>query len=62
MSPNALKEVVSIVCEYAEQYDCSIEESINDLEFDGPNGSYGPSECDRQQLREYFSKKELHQL
>jgi len=47
-------ELVEIVKEYADKYNCSIDDSIYDLEFDGPNGSSGPSADDVVRLQAYF--------
>ena len=47
-------ELVQMVEEYAERYKCSIDDSIYDLEFDGPNGSTGPSSEDVERLQVYF--------
>ncbi len=50
----SFEELCRIVQDYATEYSCSILESINDLEFDGPNGSEGPSDEDRQRLLTHF--------
>ncbi len=47
-------ELIQIVQDYAAQYKCSIADSIVDLEFDGPNGSSGPSESDVAMLYAHF--------
>jgi hypothetical protein len=51
----SFQELVSIVEEYAAQYNCPIWDAIDDLEFDGPGGSYGPSFEDKARLQEHFA-------
>jgi hypothetical protein len=48
------KELCEIVIEYAGKYSCTIKESIDDLEFDGPDGSFGPSRDDIDRLYDFF--------
>jgi len=49
-------ELITIVAEYASEYGITPAESIYDLEFDGPNGSEGPSLEDRTRLTQHFSQ------
>ena len=51
----SFKELCDIVIEYAGQYNCSMKESIDDLEFDGPGGSFGPSQDDKNRLYDFFN-------
>jgi hypothetical protein len=43
MSHKGNDEVVDMVLDYMAEHNCSLEEALSDLEFDGPNGSYGPT-------------------
>lgn len=47
-------ELVTIVAEYAAEFGITPAESIHDLEFDGPNGSTGPSLNDLERLTRHF--------
>ena len=51
-----VQEVAGWVIDYAKEHGCSIDESIKDLEFDGPNGSFGPDEDLLEELDVYFTK------
>ena len=50
----SFEELCAIVTAYAEEYQCEILESIQDLEFDGPDGSHGPDPEDLQRLYKHF--------
>jgi len=55
------ENLVSMVIEYADAYNCTIKIAINDLEFDGPYGSSGPSVEDQVALLNHFgSRVEMH--
>lgn len=43
-------ELWEMVLDYSGEQQCSIEDAIHDLEFDGPNGSYGPTKEERDEL------------
>lgn len=51
------EELIEIVIEYAIEYKCTIKESVDDLEFDGPNGSGGPSIEDTVRLLNHFGSR-----
>jgi hypothetical protein len=51
------EQLIQIVIGYAAEYKCTIAESINDLEFDGPNGSEGPSREDTIRLLNHFNER-----
>ena len=48
------EELTEIILAYAKQYACSINQSIDDIEFDGPDGGSGLSNEDRDRLITYF--------
>ena len=48
------QELCKIVEDYANRYKCDVEKSIDDLEFDGPDGSFGPDADDVAKLRAHF--------
>jgi len=50
----SFNDLVKMVEQYAQRYSCSIADSIDDLEFDGPEGSFGPSQEDRDALLAHF--------
>jgi len=51
------EQLIEIVIDYAIDYKCTIKDSINDLEFDGPEGSSGPSIEDTVRLLNHFGAK-----
>lgn len=48
-------ELITIVANYAAEYGITPAESIHDLEFDGPNGSTGPTLADKERLTRHFA-------
>ena len=48
-------ELCKMVADYAARYNCTLAESIQDLEFDGPEGSHGPSREDVDRLYSHFN-------
>lgn len=51
------EQLIEMVIEYAIEYKCTIKESVDDLEFDGPNGSEGPSIEDTVRLLNHFGSR-----
>jgi hypothetical protein len=50
LTDDRMLELWEMVLDYSGEQQCSIEEAIADLEFDGPNGSYGPTKEEREYL------------
>lgn len=48
------QELCQMVSEYQARYNCGFADAIDDLEFDGPEGSSGPTERDRELLMDHF--------
>lgn len=51
------EELIEMVIDYAVEYKCTIETSINDLEFDGPDGGSGGSMEDIVRLLNHFGDR-----
>jgi hypothetical protein len=50
----SFQDLCKMVLAYATRYECTIAESIEDLDFDGPDGNFGPSEDDIKKLHNHF--------
>jgi len=53
---NDIQIVINMVEDYAAEHGCDYGQAIEDLEFDGPNGSSGPTEEEKQVLYDHFSR------
>jgi hypothetical protein len=51
------EQLVTMVIEYAVEHKCTIAESINDVEFDGPDGGFGLSREDTIRLLNHFNER-----
>jgi hypothetical protein len=59
---NALMEMWEMALDYSGEMQCSIEDAIYDLEFDGPNGSYGPTKEERDALLAMAAKDKAREM
>lgn len=51
-------ELWEMVLDYSGEQQCDIKTAIEDLEFDGPNGSYGPTKEERAELLKMHEEDE----
>jgi hypothetical protein len=49
--------LVEMIDDYMAQYNCPLHEAIADLEFDGPQGSHGPSKEQLKAINDYFAAR-----